>query len=681
MSRLNFDSDGKLVGIDGSSVKKKSLFWKKKKYATNEADDENGFDGKLKKSEEKEWRKFDNISDSKYWSLYKDGKRLNPLKFTNGKTQEDIVKEIVELIKKGNKVIFLRGMCGTGKSAIALNIARVLGKTAIVVPVKNLQRQYEEDYMKKMYVVKPNGHELKIAMITGRDNHDSLIKPGVSCADPTLPDTIQIVEKNFQLLKEYYMKNPLIKHKEIDDVKKLKRISIAPTNPFWSPIIPAEYEVPLIDSAKKRYTGLRGREFIFYHRKKGCSYYDQFQSYIDADVIIFNSAKYKIEVALDRKPETEIDIIDEADEFLDSFSSQSELNLTRLANSLKSIIADDTDVYDAIDKIKEFISLEEKNKRAIGINEEQIFHINDTNLTKIFELFLNNRNVESEISLDELNYANKGVEAAKQFIDFIDDTYLTYRKYEDSLYVNLVTTNLSKRLEEIIEKNKAFVFMSGTLHSEEVLKDVFGIKDYKIVEAETIYPGEAEILRTGKEFDCSYRNFKNGNASRESYLKVLGACIKKAEKPMLVHVNAFEDLPNNEELIKYMLDIPMSKEKLSELQFNDKTGKLVSLFKNKMSDSLYSTKCSRGVDFPGDICKTMIFTKYPNPNVQNTFWKVLEKTHPKYFWEFYKDKARREFLQRLYRALRSKDDHVYVLSPDARVLEAVRELQVSKKNK
>ena len=39
-----------------------------------------------------------------------------------------------------------------------------------------------------------------------------------------------------------------------------------------------------------------------------------------------------------------------------------------------------------------------------------------------------------------------------------------------------------------------------------------------------------------------------------------------------------------------------------------------------------------------------------------------------FIWDFYKDKARRELLQRVYRGLRSKDDHVFLLSPDDRVL-------------
>jgi Rad3-related DNA helicase len=121
----------------------------------------------------------------------------------------------------------------------------------------------------------------------------------------------------------------------------------------------------------------------------------------------------------------------------------------------------------------------------------------------------------------------------------------------------------------------------------------------------------------------------------------------------------------------------MSREKLRELQINDKTGRMISLFKSKMSDALFTTKCSRGVDFPGDICNSIIFTKYPNPNVRGVFWKILQKTHQKYYWDFYRDKARREFLQRIYRAVRSKDDHVFILSPDLRVLNAVKELQMN----
>src|SRR3989339_519588 len=75
------------------------------------------------------------------WSLYKEGEFLKPLTFSNGKNQEDVVNEVLEAVKRGKNIIFIHGVCGTGKSGIALNIARSLGKTSIIVPGKNLQEK------------------------------------------------------------------------------------------------------------------------------------------------------------------------------------------------------------------------------------------------------------------------------------------------------------------------------------------------------------------------------------------------------------------------------------------------------------------------------------------------------------------------------------------------------------
>ncbi len=593
--------------------------------------------------------KIDALFDQSYWSLYENNKPLEPLVFSNGKSQEDIVHEVVELVKGGTKVIFIHGVCGTGKSAIALNIARKLGRASIVVPVKALQKQYENDYMGHKYLLKPNGLKLKIAMITG------------------LP-----------YLREYYNQNPYVKNKKDLLLKEIKRLSVAPSNPYWSPILPASFEIPFKDATKKRYTGLDNNEFIFYHRKEGCTYYDQYQAYIDADVIIFNAAKYKIESALNRKPLTDVEIIDEADEFLDNFSQQQTINLTRLANTLSVLNPASMDTREAIESIKECIKLEEKNKSALGINEKDIFKLQDTKLKRVLELLVKNPEIEEEMQLDEQNYVTRALEVAHALEEFFDDTYASFRREESDLIVSLVTTNISKQFQEIIAKNKALVLMSGTLHNAKVLKEVFGIPDIKIVEAETATPGTLEIVRTGKEFDCKYSNFQAGNHTREDYLKALDLSVEKAKRPTLVHVNAFEDLPTIEETFKYNLKHAMPQEQLRELQINDKDGRQISLFKKGLNDVLFTTKCSRGVDFPGKMCNSIVFTKFPNPNPRELFWKILQQTHASYFWDLYKDKAQREFLQRLYRALRSRDDHVYVLSPDLRVLQAVQELQKKK---
>ena len=92
------------------------------------------------------------------------------------------------------------------------------------------------------------------------------------------------------------------------------------------------------------------------------------------------------------------------------------------------------------------------------------------------------------------------------------------------------------------------------------------------------------------------------------------------------------------------------------------------LFKEGKIDILYSTKCGRGVDLPGNMCNSIIMTKYPYPSMSSIFWKVLKETQPDNFLDFYFDKAAREYTQKLYRALRSKDDKVYLFSPDIKVL-------------
>ena len=621
--------------------------------------------------------KIDSVFDDPYWNLNFEGKSITPLTFSNGKTQSDVVKEITELIKSGTKVILLHGVCGSGKSAIALNLARHLGKASIVVPVKALQRQYEEDYTSKNYLIKKNGKKMKIAVLTGRENHDSIFMSGVSCADPTLPENIKLTEKNYHQLMEYYEDNPLIQNKAKPDWKEMRRISVAPANPYWSPIIPAEIELTQIKDAKKKtYKGCDGKDYIFYHRKSGCSYYDQYLSYLEADVIIFNAAKFKSEISIGRKPETEIDIVDEADEFLDSLFQQEEINITRVSAALKNLVTYNEKSELAKKKLIEQIDLEEKNKRLLGIDENQVFHISETKLKDMFRLISSSSDLESDLLLDEMNYANKVLDAASAFKDNMEEVYCTFSKDEEqNTYVHIVSTNLSSKFNDILSKSKALVLMSGTLQSEKVLKSIFGIKDYKLVEAENLNLGSIEIIRTGKEFDCRHTNLKNNDNARLDYLTALSKSMGKAIAPVLIHVNAYRDLPTEEEKQNYELSNLMTSDNLEKLQREDKTGLRVALFKSKLADSLFTTKCSRGVDFPGNVCNSILFTKYPNPNIGDTFWKILKKNHPDYFWEFYRDKAWREFLQRIYRAVRSQNDHVFILSPDKRVLDAVQELQ------
>jgi len=233
--------------------------------------------------------------------------------------------------------------------------------------------------------------------------------------------------------------------------------------------------------------------------------------------------------------------------------------------------------------------------------------------------------------------------------------------------VQIVNVNLKKKLKALIDKNKVFVMMSGTLHSRKVLKEIFGIEVTKIIEAETSDLGYINTIMTRFERDFSFRNFQAGKWNRKDYLVALEKTITTAPKPVLIHVNAFKDLPSEQEAQELDLTI-QTQERLKELQERYKRGELVQMFKEGKINYLYSTRCSRGVDFPGEICNSIILTKYPYPSMNSLFWQVLKRTNNQGFMDFYFDKARREFQQRIYRALRSKHDRVNILSPDLRVL-------------
>ena len=285
------------------------------------------------------------------WNLYKEGKFLEPLKFSNGKSQADVVKEVLEAIKKGYKIIFIHGVCGTGKSAIALNIARKIGKTSVVVPGKNLQNQYKKDYEKEKYLLKDGEKKLKINIITGRNNHKckflednqnaipklkkeinsklndifygkreeikETIGKDISADNQNIPCKIELKEKNFIKIKEYLKQNKNVDLKDFSDIKDVKRVSVATVCPYWCPVLPEKYDLKDIGE-KRAYTGLNNLKFNFYQRMAGCKFYEQFNSFIDSDVIVFNSQKYKLESAINRKPLTEVEIIDECDEFLEA---------------------------------------------------------------------------------------------------------------------------------------------------------------------------------------------------------------------------------------------------------------------------------------------------------------------------------------------------------------------------
>jgi Rad3-related DNA helicase len=621
------------------------------------------------------------------WSLYEknseggifdySGDLLKPLKFSNGKTQEDIVNDVLDLINKGNRIIFIHGVCGTGKSAIALNIAKNFKKSSIVVPIKSLQEQYEKDYTQKKFILKEDKTPLNISIIKGRNNFHCPYLGG-KANEKNLPCTIEIRERNLDQLLDYIDKNPEVQKEDFSSISDIKRANVACACPYWSPIIPSELNIKgLKQTNKVKFQTISGKEFALFQRKKGCDYCDQYKHYATSDVLIFNSAKYLIELEMGRKPKTEIDIIDECDEFLDSFSNERKINLQRLLTSLTNLNPekkeDKQSVRDLIYLINDFVL---EHKREVDCEK-----VKTISFIKIIEKILENTHLASE---EELNYYNRVVEILISFEKVLEETYIStefikkdekqsslfdnpYLK-EDNIYVTLVSINLKQKMQELTSQNNVLILMSGTLHSEKVLKDIFGLDNFKIIKAETKNPGKIKVYRTGVERNCNYSNFKSGNITRERYLKMLDCVLANTKEKTLVHVNSFSDLPNEQEKEKYKFDNLITQKDLREIQ--DNSNNVIHDFLHGKKNILFTTKCSRGIDFPGDKCRNIILTRYPYPNIQSNFWKILKKEQPDYFTEFYMDKAYRELIQKISRGIRFEGDWINLLSPDIRVLNA-----------
>ena len=591
------------------------------------------------------------------WSLYQEDKFLTPLTFSNGKIQEDIVQEVLQAIKEGNKIIFIKGKPGTGKSAIALNIAKEFSKASVVVPVKYLQKQYEEDYMNK-YSIKKGANKLKITILNGRNNHACLYNKDHRADFKFLPCIVEIRRENEDLLRQYIRENPHVEEEDFSEIKDIKRFSVAAACPYWSPIMPKELtfnfpgEAEIVD-----YKAVKGQQYSIVNREKGCTYYNQFNSYANSDVIIFNSKKYELECLMNRKPETEVEVIDECDEFLDNLGNEKKINLNILSSKISQLIVKSDKIKDLLFDLNDLVLRIMKESTS-----EEIKKIKETKVAELLQYFIANSIIADEEELEPY------YEVAKNFQEYMEDTYISFTKNKfNDFIIKIVNINLKKKLDELLNKNKVFVMMSGTLHSASVLKNIFGIENFKMIEAEPKDQGKVIKKFSGIEKDFRQRHFDSGRFHRKDYLLALNHSVASAIKPTLVHVNAFSDLPSEHEKEMYGLKI-MTREKLSELQDKFKQGELLQLFKEGKIDMLYSTKCGRGVDLPGSMCNSIVLTKYPYPSMSSIFWKVLRQTNPQGFMDFYFDKANREYTQRLYRALRSKDDKVYLFSPDLKAL-------------
>lgn len=573
--------------------------------------------------------------------------------YSNGKTQSDLVDEIIEEFEKRD-IVFLEGMVGTGKSAVALNVAKELGRAAFSVPTKPLQNQYVEDYEEKLTIYKEN-EPLEIEFIKGRNNFicPYIEESSKSCqcyrcrgekthADcQHLPCSVSIVDgelKSNVVLRS----DSKLTESELWEMENLSRLKIGEACPYWSPVY--HFSIEKDGFFPQKYSSVKGDSYWNKREEEACPFYSQFKSYLSSDVVVYNSKMFEIETLYtERKPKVDLEIIDEADLFLD--------NLDMRTNVLE----------DTIVKINKSIPtpLSRKEENALEIVESVFEEVIEENTLSEFNRRINKflSNLDYLLGQIEEDWAEKKQLRIEKILKFSKDaSFVGFSGEVDKISFFIPKPN--KVLEEFISNSgNKILFMSATMHSKDVLKNIFGLKNFGVVRGETKIPGRIKVRKPSQTVKLTSSRF-NEKRFRKVYHKVLDECIELAEKPTLIHIHAYRYLP-----------------KKIRKRVRNSQKKNIQDFKDGEREILFSTKLKRGMDLRGDKCRSVVIQKYPYPNLGDPYLQALKKRLGKEFWDYYEDMARRDLIQQIGRVVRSEKDWAEVWSPDRTVYEKMRGLR------
>jgi len=547
------------------------------------------------------------------WGLVDAKGDLPPLVYSNGKTQKDVVNEIIEKFDD-NDMIFLKGGVGTGKSAIALHLIGYYGKGIISTPTKLLQRQYTGDYGRQgdKHVLLPGGRILSVNFLMGRSNF--------KC------------QYNSKRWWGYY-NLPCTRRLGSDE----SRLRVASECPFWSPVYSSGYGENLRGREAIEYQSIVGAK-KFYRAGEPCVYYDQFIHFTRLGAILMNSAKWEVETWLGRKPKVPIEIIDEGDEYLDSLTYRTVIN-ERL---FQGLLKDNSFRSDSISHVYNIFS---ELVKGFGENGYDDMLSNSEVILDFFEVFID------LLSKVEPNDYIKNVIGKMDFIF----------KYKENAWARTILSpagiilfipNPEITLNALAERSGKMLFMSATTHSLDSFNRVFKIKRPPIIVAEEKFPGLLYIMRPsakGQLSNITYQKWNRSSEFREHYWELLDRIIEVSSKPCLVQVHARGYLPE-----KYRASPEQRREKY--WGFGDK-------------GVFFSTKTDRGIDLKNDLCRSIILMKYPMPNISEVVFKTMRNLlGDSAFWEYINDMANRNMVQQCGRAVRHEDDWCEVYTLDAKVL-------------
>jgi len=215
--------------------------------------------------------------------------------------------------------------------------------------------------------------------------------------------------------------------------------------------------------------------------------------------------------------------------------------------------------------------------------------------------------------------------------------------------------------------SKKILFCSATRHSEFTEKELFGLTYDAIIIGRRDQPGTLEIMKP--KFGMVSANYSDLQ-EEENYIKfhqILIYCVKALNEKGNTLV-----LTPGKNHVEHLLEY-LKKENCNYVY--DFSGKEEKCITGKGNVVTISTRMKRGVDLRDDMCRVIIWTKFPLKNKGDDYIKslFLRFNDDSKTWRILNDMAIQDAIQGVCRGLRHEKDTCTFATPDIKVFEYIND--------
>lgn len=440
-----------------------------------------------------------------------------------------------------------------------------------------------------------------------------------------------------------------------------------------------------------------------------CPYYGQFYSYIFSDVIVMNSAKWYLETMIGRKPITNMEIFDEGDYWLDNQAVEIEF----LRSSIDRIIPIDNRTQRMKKDTLALFDLTFRDIKSKSEEQMKTKNISIVDASTYKNLFINLQSTLNEFKkyMDDNDAIDKKLVDIATVIKYADRASISYKegKRDETKIIKVFIPYPDKLLKELFDKSsKNIILTSGTIHTNFVLSNLFGINNDNYI-VELIYgrkesPGKLRCIKPKDGLLKVTHTAWQSPQFREYYYKRLNYILDNLK----IHIDKITNKPGEGKIIvltpakKYTEGIENRIDVFIDfargIQDEDDIRKMINTnLSDYMSNTLedvrkikpadiqldgdvlrtnqqiiISTRMIRGVDLKDDKCRAVVMTKWPISDISAGYNQALRKRFgDNTFWRIMHDKAEREAIQYVCRGLRHELDWEYFSSPDSMAFDNV----------